>query len=175
MAYDAKAVANFFLDLAESTRTSLTPMKLQKLIYFGHAWNLALRKEPLIADAVEAWQYGPVVPSVYHEFKSFGSGAINRRATTFDLDDFEFVTPTIPDNDKMTAELLRHVWSSYGRMSAVQLSNLTHEKDSPWDVARQGKADQKAVLIDDSMIQSYFESLATSTAVSSTEPVAQQG
>ncbi|MGZ0189059.1 MAG: Panacea domain-containing protein, partial [Alphaproteobacteria bacterium] len=51
-------------------------MQLQKLLYFCHGWNLEIRGEPLVADSFQAWQYGPVHPSVYREFRYFGSADI---------------------------------------------------------------------------------------------------
>jgi len=44
-------------------------MKLQKLVYYAHGWHLALNNEPLIDEQVECWQYGPVISSLFHEFK----------------------------------------------------------------------------------------------------------
>ena len=51
-----------------------TPMHMIKLVYLSHGWMLGLRERSLINEAVEAWRYGPVVPSVYHRFKSFVGG-----------------------------------------------------------------------------------------------------
>src|SRR5215467_7486621 len=81
MAYPAKAVANEFLYLAKEERRPVTPMQLLKLVYFAHGWYLALTGERLIDERVEAWKYGPVVPSIYHEFKRFGNEPITEYAT----------------------------------------------------------------------------------------------
>src|SRR5262245_29920187 len=75
--YSALAVANYFLDLAKAKGLALDPMKLQKMIFFAHGWSLALYDEKLIDEPIQAWQYGPVVQSVYHEFKSFGAARID--------------------------------------------------------------------------------------------------
>jgi uncharacterized phage-associated protein len=158
MAYDAKAVANFFLDLATENKTTLTPMKLQKLIFFAHGWHLALYDEPLIADPVEAWQFGPVVPTIYHEFKHERSGAITSRATELDLEEFEFVEPRVPEEDLKARLLMQQVWKTYGKYSAVQLSNLTHLAGTPWEEARKGTdVEPRSVLIEDSSIGAYFK------------------
>lgn len=161
MAYDAKAVANYFLDLASRHKTTLTPMKLQKLIYFAHGWHLALYDEPLIADQVEAWQFGPVVPSVYHEFKHERSGAISSKATELELKTFELVEPAVHPDDSRARGVLDQVWHTYGRLSAIQLSNLTHLPGTPWAHARaRHPADLRNVPIDDESIRRYFKDAA---------------
>ena len=69
MPHDARAVANRLLQLAEEDGNQLTVMQILKLVYFCHAWTLALYDRPLIEQPIEAWRYGPVIPDVYHSFK----------------------------------------------------------------------------------------------------------
>src|SRR5437667_252720 len=62
MAYSAMAVANAFIKRAkEKQLRDLSPMKLQKLLFFAQSWYLARNDEPLIDDFFCRWQYGPVV------------------------------------------------------------------------------------------------------------------
>lgn len=63
--YESKAIANFFLQ-----RQRLTQVRLHKLVYFAHGWHLGLNRGPLLDEAIQAWRYGPVVPSLYEEFNS---------------------------------------------------------------------------------------------------------
>ena len=78
MPFSAAAVANEFLRLARRDEQTITPLKMQKLVYFAHGWHLALFGTPLIEEPVQAWQFGPVISSLYQEFKKFGSRAIRR-------------------------------------------------------------------------------------------------
>jgi uncharacterized phage-associated protein len=166
VAYDSKAIANRFLDLAERSGKQLNPMKIQKLVYYAHGWNLTLYDRPLIDEAVEAWTYGPVIPSLYHEFKRYGSGPILEKATKVEFNDregrsFRIVTPSIDDYpdqavNEETKELLDSVWEAYGDLSAVQLSNLTHAPDSPWSRAYSDSGGRKGVDIPDDIIKSHF-------------------
>ena len=55
--YNALVVANYFIDKAKAEGVSLTPMKLQKLIYMAHGWHLALYDKPLIDEQFQAWDY----------------------------------------------------------------------------------------------------------------------
>ena len=109
MAYPTKAVANYFIDLANAKKIQITPMKLQKLIYFAHGWHLAIIGEPLIDECVQAWSYGPVIDSIYHEFKEYGSGPIKRHARSYHVVDEHNIcpfAPHIPPEDQKTRKLL---------------------------------------------------------------------
>ena len=73
MPYLAVAVGNLFLKIAESAGESLDPMKIQKLVYFGHGWHLEYGLGALSAEHVEAWRWEPVFPGLYHRIKIWGS------------------------------------------------------------------------------------------------------
>lgn len=171
MAYDSKAVANYFLDRAEQSGKKLDPMQLQKLVYFAHGWHLAASGDPLIDEMVEAWRYGPVIPSLYHEFKSFGKNPITRKASHLKIVDEEkwdyvFIEPSIDNTDSTakTRKLLDVIWNSYGKLSGIQLSNLTHEPGSPWHVTWEQAQGRKNVDISDELIRDYFRSLLDAAA-----------
>lgn len=157
MAYSAKAVANSFLDIAESQNKKLTLMKLQKLVYFAHGWHLAIADKPLIDERVEAWKYGPVIPSIYHEFKAFGNTPITLRATHFDPENLRLIEATIPKEDNFTESLINKIWVVYGKLSAIQLSNMTHLPDTPW-TKTWGDGAPKGTDMDDNLIKEYFSS-----------------
>jgi uncharacterized phage-associated protein len=169
MPYDSRAIANYFLDLAERSGKKLDPMQLQKLVYFAHGWNLALNQAPLIDDTVEAWQYGPVIPTLYHEFKHFGRGPITRKASSLrfvDGDRLEFVEPTLESGHatQSARDLLDVIWRAYGTLTGVQLSNLTHEAGSPWYVTWHNAQGRKNVDIPDRLIQEHFARLLNGNA-----------
>ncbi len=155
------AVANWFIENLKS----VSPLKLQKLIYFAHGWNLALRDKPLIDELVEAWDYGPVIPSVYHEFKGFGDKPITELGTTFEMRKSTLnplgkriflVTPKVPQTDEYTIKLLRKVVDVYGKYTGGQLSTMTHQPGTPWYITKQKYPDRKGVDIQDSEIKEYF-------------------
>lgn len=156
--YDTLAVANYFLEKARGQGQGIDPMKLQKLVYYAHGWHLAITGKPLIDEPVEAWPYGPVIPSLYHEFKHYGRQPIGSLATRFD--GVEFVAPCLSSGDHETAAILSRIWETYGRLTGVQLSNLSHEDGSPWQITwdraeKMGK--RRGVDIDDELIKSHFE------------------
>ena len=57
---------------------AITPMQLIKLVYIAHGYMLGKHGRPLLDEAVQAWQYGPVVPSVYQAVKSFQSAPVRK-------------------------------------------------------------------------------------------------
>lgn len=70
MTVSARSAAKW---LAERSGWSLSNLELQKRLYLAHMIHLARTSEPLIQEGFEAWDYGPVVPELYHEAKVYGA------------------------------------------------------------------------------------------------------
>ena len=135
--HSARAVANSILSLAEVMGIhDLTPMKLQKLIYYCHAWHLALKGEPLIKEAIEAWNYGPVISDIYQAFKRFGANPIPNSGFASDVERvdgrFQEIVPFVENPG--TLAFISSVLSRYGQIKPFQLSNMTHRDGEPWKV-----------------------------------------
>lgn len=166
MGYTAKAVANHFLDFGLTRRTKISPLKIQKLVYISHGWHLALSDgEPLVADEyAEAWPYGPVFPSVYHEFKHYGSSAIRDYATDFELKGtkFKLVRPRVETDDANVIALLGRVWKVYGDFSSLQLSGMTHAPGTPWDIIWNKNKGMRNVHIPNDLIRRHYLKLMES-------------
>ena len=163
--YDARAVANYFLDLGRRDGKTLDPMKIEKLVYLAHGWYLALTGKPLIVDKIEAWPYGPVIGSLRSAFRDAGSGTIQHYA--FDVEIVNggptFTAPKLDGierwGNREVKNLLDEVWRVYGDLTGVQLSNFTHQPGSPWAETWQPGAD--GLVISDEVIKDYFSRLAT--------------
>lgn len=167
MPYESEAVANYFLDLAEKERTPLSPMKIQKLVYFAHGWYLAVYDKPLLAVPVQAWSYGPVIPDLYHEFKMYGNSPIVAPATRFVRG--VWTRPKIEDNDRESRALLEKVWQEYKGFDALTLADMTHTPDSPWLKTKKEHGEARHVDISDEDIRQYFIDLAERTKVEKEE------
>ena len=102
-----------------------TPMHVLKLVYLCHGWMLGIHGDPLISEPVEAWPYGPVVPTLYHRYKRFGGGIIVGEQVAEQ-----------PGLDASAAALIESIEAVYRPCSAFQLSALTHQPGTPWDVTR---------------------------------------
>ncbi|VTU36172.1 Panacea domain-containing protein [Variovorax sp. PBL-E5] len=136
MTYSPRIIANAFLRKAKEQNTGLSHMKLQKLVFYAHAWNLALHGEPLLSEKVEAWTYGPVVDSLYHELKAHGSNDIKSYLKEEDRKTGALVAYVPNSSDTQTWKLIDQVWDRYSKYSASQLSAMTHTNGSPWHQAR---------------------------------------
>jgi len=98
----------------------LSNLKLQKLLYYAQGTFLAITGDVLFQDEILAWQHGPVVRSVYDEYKANGSNGI-----LFD-EDFDFDSFTPEEN-----RILKEVYNVFGQYSAWKLRNMTHS-EAPW-------------------------------------------
>lgn len=66
-------VADYFLTLGDpEAGDSISNIRIQKLLYYAQGVHLATTNEPLFDDPIEAWRFAPVVPDVYHRFKTHG-------------------------------------------------------------------------------------------------------
>lgn len=129
--FNSKGLANLFLDWAAECAQPITPLKLQKLLYFCHADYLVSYNVPLLEDEFEAWSYGPVLPMVYHEFKDFGTRPITGRATDFDPINCSSYIPTVdPTNEHLL--MIRQLFLIYVPVRAEYLSHISHHPDGPW-------------------------------------------
>ena len=123
MKTSAQQVANYFIKLAgKIDENDLTNLKLQKLLYFSQGKYLAGNDKPLFEEPIEAWKLGPVVRSVYNNFKYCGSFPI----TAFDKGVKDSNLP------EKTEQFLDKVWDKYGKFSARYLVDLTHKRETSW-------------------------------------------
>lgn len=124
--YDVNLIAKWFLarnkydnDLGISDEP-ISNLKLQKLLYYAQGCNLALTDTPLFNEDFEAWEHGPVIPEIYHEYKQFG-----RNGIVFDeIIDMDLFT-------QETSNILESVYNTFGQYSAWKLREMTHQ-ETPW-------------------------------------------
>lgn len=76
MSYPVEQIANQLLINAANSGELMTNMKLQKMLYYQQGFHLAYFDKPLFQEDIEAWMYGPVVPSMYEKYKEFGRNGI---------------------------------------------------------------------------------------------------
>src|SRR5680860_39555 len=117
----------------------ITPLKLQKLLYYTKAWGLVSGKLAVNAD-FKAWKNGPVNGYIYHQFKKYGDQPIP----------VENEAGYISTPQK---KLINFVLESYVHFDAVTLSAMTHE-EQPWE------ATPKNDVIGDELIKQYYSTLA---------------
>jgi len=148
MAVPARVVANEFIRLARADGRALTPLQIIKLVYIAHGWMLALYQRPLISDEVEAWKYGPAIPSLYHALKKYGSGAV-----TGTIGGSFFESSDLDDDEK---DVIEQVYGEYGHLNGIQLSRITHSPGTPWHETWTGQPNE---LIPNDLIAEHYRQL----------------
>lgn len=129
MAADPVVVSNNILKRAFNEKVDISPMKLQKILYFLASEYKKVTGINLFPEQFQAWQYGPVLYSVYSEFKNNGARPI--RSYGKDSAGKSYV---LSESDNPTFRAcLDVVWNATKGMTAAQLSRITHTPGSAWD------------------------------------------
>lgn len=115
---EALNVANYIID-NWSDKFEITNLKLNKLVYYSQVESLRKYNRPLFDDIVEAWQYGPVEPVVYHTFSSYGRNCITKSSDLAIL-------------DGTSKKLIDSVMDKLGMLTAFDLVTLSHKPDGAW-------------------------------------------
>jgi uncharacterized phage-associated protein len=157
--YDSLAVANRFLFCAYRDR-KIDLLKLQKLLYCAHGWYLVFTGgKRLLNEQPQAWKYGPIIPSVYHEFKHFGTDPITTPACRLVQGPFgvNVMTPYELTAGSYEESFFESIWNTYKDYNSLQLSTITHRPGGAWDQIRQQNPDREGVPIPDVMIWREFK------------------
>lgn len=145
--HDARAVANFILEKSYEENSLFTNLKVLKLVYFSHAWNLALNENPLFGQKVVAWPRGPVVIDVYESLKKYGATGITQM---IDVPSESFSTEE--------TDIMNQVFRLYGPCDPFYLSGLTHQPSTPWFRVWNSKG--LGAEIPNKMIERHYKEIA---------------
>jgi len=157
--YTPAHIANFFIVKSQQEGINLDPMKLLKLVYIAYGWNLAINDSKLFNEPILAWNYGPVIASLYHEIRAFPFNDKNNLDKDFRCAIYQEDCPTSratniphvePDDIKVN-RVLDAVWINYKKFDGISLSKITHEDGSPWHQAYFGNG--KNAQLDDELIK----------------------
>ncbi|PKN16503.1 MAG: hypothetical protein CVU66_00705 [Deltaproteobacteria bacterium HGW-Deltaproteobacteria-23] len=150
-------IANFFINKGISEDLPITPMKLQKLLYFAYGWYTMISKDrPLFNESFQAWQFGPVCSSIYHSCKKYRNNPITER-----------IDSEASNIDVELTKYLEGIWGIYKDSSAIQLSNETHRIGTPWYIVTNGgKEIWPDTTIEWQLIKEYFHKLYNDSTAS---------
>lgn len=111
----------------------VTPLMLQKLLYFIQGIYSALYGKPIFAEDCRAWIHGPVYPEVYDLFRDFKYNPIDD--ARFAL--LEGIEDALTDDEKRVIDIVLNTFGMYG---GKVLEKITHNEE-PWQEARKGYGD----------------------------------
>lgn len=140
-------IANYFVHKAKETGTTVTNLKLQKLVYYAQAWHLAIYEKPLMKNTeFEAWIHGPVIRELWDKYKDYSYEPIDEEVTS-------------PELDARTNQFLEEVAEAYLDKDAHTMELMSHRED-PWILARKGYADNERCTntISEESMRTYFKS-----------------
>lgn len=102
-----KSICNYFINRGIEAFEPINALKLNKLVYLANCWHITLAARPLFDEMAEAWVYGPIIPSVYADFKKFGRNPI------------DMIFSAAPKLEENTLEFLGQIWDRFGGLTDI--------------------------------------------------------
>ena len=121
---DALAIAGHLLSGCAERGHAVAHLKLQKLLYYAQGTALSLYRRPLFDDPIEAWEQGPIVPSIHRAYGGHGRSPIPAPL------------PCDGELDRWAAGVLSRVIEHYGWMNPWALRQQVHLEQPWWEAWR---------------------------------------
>lgn len=143
-----RVIAYIFEKLEE-----VTPLMLQKLLYFIQGVYSALYGMPIFEEDCRAWLHGPVYPEVYELFRDFKYNPIDDAR-------FALLVGTEASLTKEEKKVIDLVVSTFGMYGGKVLERITHNEE-PWMEARKGYGDSipSSELLPKDRIMKYYTAI----------------
>ena len=141
-----ESVANYIIEKS----SEITPLALQKLIYYSQAFFRAYFNKFMFNNDCQAWVHGPVYTEIYHKYKKHGYNPIDETLENFNHYDLS----------EIEIEVINSVLGNFGCYSGKILEKMTHI-EMPWLETR-GDLKHNEVSsknIDKELIAKYFEEI----------------
>ena len=120
-----------------NSRKEMTNLMLQKILYYVKAISIVIEGVPMIPEPCEAWRLGPVFPTVYEKYKSFGKQEISINLSA------NYTSGLLTSEERRITDF---VLDTFGIYNAWFLKDLTHCEE-PWIEARRGLDENDVVTI----------------------------
>jgi uncharacterized phage-associated protein len=128
-------LAYYIIEKHSAVDGGITPLKLQKLLYYCKVWGI-VSGELTLSGQFTAWKNGPVNGFIYNKYKEYGNKPIPFEEAAYPI-----------SSSKET--FIDFVLESYVHFDALTLSAMTHQED-PW------KKTPKDEVIDKQLIKQYY-------------------
>ena len=136
--------------LASQSNWKLSNLQIQKILYIADMNFVGQNGVRLIDEAFEAWDYGPVVPTLYHAMKVFGAKPVS---------DIFWSRQDIDGSPE--AHMLQKALAALKNKTAGQLVENTHWSGGAW--AQNYRPGARGIKIsDEDMINEYRARSTTS-------------
>ena len=126
----------------------VTPLALQKLLYYSQGFYKTFYDEFFFAEDCEAWVHGPVYKDIYFKYRDYGYNPIEDKSI-----ELENISLTEAEE-----ELLDSIIDNFVCYSAKTLKRMTHS-ERPWRLTRKDlEAEAKSnEIIKKNLIADYFK------------------
>lgn len=122
-------VCDYIILMCQEGGERLNLLKLQKLLYYTQAWNLAFSEKPLFDGKFQAWVHGPVNREIYTRFAGL-------KSLYSAVDETDISAGFSPDQISPEERLhIDNVLEIYAPFSGSDLEAQTHSEE-PWIRAR---------------------------------------
>lgn len=118
----AKSVANYVIAYGMKIGHPVSNLQLQKILYYIQVYFLKKKGIPFFKDEIEAWQFGPVIPTVYYQHAAFGPAPITM-----------FKTQKI-DLEQEEKKDLEQIVKEKAILSLLEIVADTNKKWKAWDM-----------------------------------------
>lgn len=149
-------IANTIISKMHSYNKIIRPMKLQKLLFYSLGFYHKEHKEDLLDDDFLHYQYGPVIPLVYHRFKKNKANPIEEPDVFLIFGEAgKWVVKNV--NDKKARKIhsvLDKVINAYSIFTDLVLSEMTHELPS-WKKTKPYEVIAKKAIFEDFKKREY--------------------
>ena len=164
--YKAMDIANYIVEYTNNTlkKDNLTPIKLQKIMYYVYVNCLVKHNIKLFNQPIEKWKFGPVISDVYHSFKVYGTNHIDTVINGYEFSDgedggFEFKIIPFDKSEIEESSVVSEIQFVIDKLINVgpfELVEKTHRED-PWkNFEPRILKGEKSLYYSDEEIKHYF-------------------
>jgi len=131
--------------------TDISPLSLQKLLYYAQGFNTVFNGTFLFMDDCQAWVHGPVYSEIFQRYKNYGYNPI-------EIKEMNYEPKTNLSNSEK--EVIDAVIKHFGCFGGKILEKMTHS-ELPWTATRNGINEEEPSnkIIEKELISSYFEQI----------------
>ena len=154
-------IADYFVVSSLHQNIKINNLKLQKLLYYFYAKNLVDGQDNPFDEKFEMWQYGPVLPSVYHSYKQFGGFSITELPSHYRFDNttngfekYTFVDSKLSEDLKMSIDKFVKSFEKYSPFELVERTHRHKEWKKNESLINMG---MKNLVYDDKLTKEYFD------------------
>ncbi len=119
------------------------------MLYIINLFYYGRKEEPLIADEkFQAWDYGPVLPTLYHKLKKYGPNNIK----SDNIEKVFGISSLTNDSDEYTT--IKEVSEGLEKFETSQLIAVTHRSGGAWSLNYERS--QNNIIKDEDIKQEYL-------------------